>query len=96
MDITDRIKTFEDAQVATGRTGTPDFSIFPEDMQEHFEALYKMEVIEKSLMKVGNQTGTMMDESIIPGSIWFRRNSLGPAQDMVCIVLWVDTGVVFS
>ena len=42
MDITDRIKTFEDAQVATGRTKTPDFSIFPEDMQEHFEALYKM------------------------------------------------------
>ena len=42
MDIKNRIKKFEDAQVATGRTEMPDFSIFPEDMQEHFKALYKM------------------------------------------------------
>ena len=49
MDIRDRIKTFEDAQVATGRTETPDFSIFPEDMQEHFDALYKMYVIIEAL-----------------------------------------------
>lgn len=49
MDIRDRIKTFEDAQVATGRTEMPDFSIFPEDMQEHFKALYKMYVIIEAL-----------------------------------------------
>lgn len=51
MNIIDRIKTFEDAQATTGRTEMPDFSSFPEDMQEHFEALYKMYVIIEALNK---------------------------------------------
>lgn len=49
MRIQDKIKTFEDAMAATGRTSLPDFSSFPKDMQQHFEALYKMYVIIEAL-----------------------------------------------
>ena len=49
MSITEKIKTFEDAMQATGRTEMPDFSTFPEDMRKHFEALFKMVVIVEAL-----------------------------------------------
>ena len=49
QDVRDRIKSFEDARLETGRPDVPDFSHLPKDMREHYEALYKMEVITKSL-----------------------------------------------
>lgn len=49
MKIQDKIKTFEDAMKATGRTQMPDFSTFPEEMRKHFEALFKMVVIVEAL-----------------------------------------------
>lgn len=38
ITITDKIKSFEDAQVATGRQEVPAFSDCPEDMREYFQA----------------------------------------------------------
>ena len=49
MSIIEKIKTFEDAMQATGRTEMPDFSTFPKDMRKHFEALFKMVVIVEAL-----------------------------------------------
>ena len=49
MSIIEKVKTFEDAMQATGRTEMPDFSTFPEDMRKHFEALFKMVVIVEAL-----------------------------------------------
>ena len=49
MIIIEKIKTFDDAMKATGRTEMPDLSTFPEDMRNHFEARYKMVVIVEAL-----------------------------------------------
>lgn len=49
MEITEKIKTYEDALKATGRPDVPDMSAFPEDMRKHFTALYKMVVIVEAL-----------------------------------------------
>ena len=49
MNIIEKIKTFEDAMAATGRTEMPDFSTFPAEMRKHFEALFKMVVIVEAL-----------------------------------------------
>ena len=49
MSIIEKIKTFEDAMAATGRTEMPDFSTFPAEMRKHFEALFKMVVIVEAL-----------------------------------------------
>lgn len=47
--ITDKIKSFEDAMVATGRPAVPAFADAPEDMREYFQAHYKMTVIAEAL-----------------------------------------------
>jgi hypothetical protein len=49
QDVRDRIKTFEDALVETGRPNVPDFSDVPEDMRAYFVAQYKMSVIAEAL-----------------------------------------------
>ena len=49
MKITEKIKTYEDALKETGRPDVPDMSAFPEDMRNHFTALYKMVVIVEAL-----------------------------------------------
>lgn len=49
MEITEKIKTYEDALKETGRPDVPDMSAFPEDMRKHFTALYKMAVIVEAL-----------------------------------------------
>lgn len=49
MEITEKIKTYEDALKETGRPDVPDMSAFPEDMRKHFTALYKMVVIVEAL-----------------------------------------------
>lgn len=48
-EITEVIKSFEDAVIATGRPNTPDFSNVPEDLREHFEAHYQITVITEAL-----------------------------------------------
>ena len=47
--VTERIKTFEDAQKETGRQDVPDFSNVPEDLRAYFEAQYKTIVIAEAL-----------------------------------------------
>lgn len=47
--ITDRIKTFEDAMVATGETQIPSFSDIPGSQRTYHIALYKMIIIVKAL-----------------------------------------------
>lgn len=49
IDITDRIKTFEDAWQETGRPKVPDFSNIPEDLKGYFEKVYEMIVITEAL-----------------------------------------------
>ena len=49
MSIIEKIKTFEDAMAATGRTEMPDFSTFPAELRKHFEVLFKMVVIVEAL-----------------------------------------------
>ena len=47
-EVTEVIKSFEDALLATGKT-KPDFSNLPEDLREYFEGQYQMVVIAESL-----------------------------------------------
>lgn len=49
IDITDRIKTFEDACQETGRPKVPNLSNVPEDLKERFERIYEMIVIAEAL-----------------------------------------------
>jgi hypothetical protein len=74
-DVTERIKTFEDAQRETGRLDVPDFSNIPEDLRSYFEAQYKAIVITEALNE-----GSKMDWS--NGSQkkwlpWFYMSSSG-------------------
>ena len=48
-EITEVIKSFEDAVKVTGRPNTPDFSNVPEDLREYFEGQYQMVVIAEAL-----------------------------------------------
>lgn len=48
-EITEVIKSFEDAVTATGRPEMPDFSNVPEDLREYFEAQYQMVVIAEAI-----------------------------------------------
>lgn len=51
QDITERVKSFEDAMAITGKPDVPDLSNFPEDMRDYFTAQYKMCVITESLQE---------------------------------------------
>jgi hypothetical protein len=48
-EVTEVIKSFEDAVKATGRPNTPDFRDVPEDLREYFEGQYQMVVIAEAL-----------------------------------------------
>lgn len=48
-DVTERVKTFEDAMAETGRPAVPEFSDVPEDLRDYFKAQYKMVVIAEAL-----------------------------------------------
>jgi hypothetical protein len=48
-EVTERIKTFEDAQRETGRPDVPEFENLPEDLRDYFKAQYKMIVIAEAL-----------------------------------------------
>lgn len=49
IDVTDRIKAFEDAREETGRHEVPNFSNVPEDLKEYFENMYQAVVITEAL-----------------------------------------------
>ena len=49
VEVTERIKTFEDAQKETGRPDVPDFSNLPPDLQAYFQAQYKIIVVVEAL-----------------------------------------------
>ena len=49
QELIDSIKTFEDAQKATGRPDCPDFSDVPKDLEKYFNAQYKAVVIAEAL-----------------------------------------------
>ena len=49
INITEKVKSFEDAQKLIGRPDVPDFSNVPEDMREYFENQYKIIVIAEAL-----------------------------------------------
>ena len=49
QEVTERIKTFEDAQRETGRPDVPEFDNMPEDLRDYFKAHYKMTVIAEAL-----------------------------------------------
>jgi len=48
-DVTERIRSFEDALNETSRPDIKDFSIFPEDLRDYFKAQYKAVVITEAL-----------------------------------------------
>jgi hypothetical protein len=54
--ITDRIKTYQDAQRETNRPDVPYFLDAPEDLREFFQSLYKVIVINEALNE-----GTKLD-----------------------------------
>ena len=72
MNIIEKIKTFEDAMEATGRTEMPDFSTFPAEMRKHFEALFKMVVIVEALNE--GWKPDVCDKNVCRWYPWFRPN----------------------
>ena len=55
-EVTERIKTFEDAKNETGRPEVPEFLDIPEDLRDYFKAQYKAVVVSEALNE-----GTKMD-----------------------------------
>ena len=51
-EITERIETFEDALMETGRPDVPEFNDIPEDLRAYFKAQYKAVVINEALNEV--------------------------------------------
>ncbi|MEA4918128.1 hypothetical protein [Proteiniphilum sp.] len=78
-EVTERIKTFEDAQAATGRPDVPEFSDVPEDMRDYFKAQYKMVVITEALNE--GWKADWSDSSQAKYYPWFYVSSSGFAFD---------------
>jgi len=49
QEVTERVKTFEDAQRETGRQDVPAFLDVPEDLRDYFKAQYKAIVVCEAL-----------------------------------------------
>ncbi|HBG41165.1 MAG TPA: hypothetical protein DDW85_07100 [Porphyromonadaceae bacterium] len=76
-DVTERVKTFEDAQAETGRPGVPEFSDVPEDMRPYFKAQYKIVVIAQALNEGWKPDWTNGNQKKwVP---WFGMSSSGVA-----------------
>ena len=71
-NITELVKTFEDARKLTGRPDVPDFSNLPTDMRKHFEAQYKMIVIAEALNE--GWVPDVCDSSVYRWYPWFKTN----------------------
>ena len=79
QEVTERIKTFEDALKETGRPAVPEFSELPEDLRAYFKAQYKIVVIAEALnegWKADWEDGGQ--QKFIP---WFYVSSSGFAFD---------------
>ena len=80
-EITDVIKSFEDAVKATGRPDMPDFSNVPEDMRAFFEAQYQMAVIAAALNEGWQADWDKRDEfKYFP---WFYKAEKGVSSGFV-------------
>lgn len=91
IDITEQIKSFEDAMVVTGRPDVPDLSNFPEDMREYFAAHYRLSVIAEALNE-GWQVDYSDDdqEKYYP---WFY-NAPGASSFVFCATHCVRLGAI--
>ncbi len=78
-DVTERIKTFEDAMNETGRPNVPDFSNLPEDMRRYFAALYAMTVIAEALNEGWKADWSDSDQCKYFPWFWWD-NSLSPSR----------------
>ena len=79
QEIIDSIKTFEDAQKATGRPNCPDFSNVPEDLKKYFEAQYKAVVIAEALNDGWNPNWDDSNEEKY--FLWFWMSPSSFAED---------------
>ncbi|MFH1121772.1 MAG: hypothetical protein V1775_18270 [Bacteroidota bacterium] len=75
QNVTERIKTFEDAQRETGRPDVPEFLDVPEDLREYFKAHYKMAVIAEALNE--GHKANWEDNNEQKWFPWFRMSSSG-------------------
>ncbi len=75
QEVTERIKTFEDAHRETGAPDTPEFSEVPEDVREFLKAIYQAAVITKAL--VGDWKADWSDGNQRKWFPWFRMSSGG-------------------
>lgn len=83
MEITEKIKTYEDALKETGRPDVPDMSAFPEDMRKHFTALYKMVVIVEALNEGWKPDWNNTDERKCYPWFWLSPSSFA-FHDSAC------------
>jgi len=74
-EVTERVKTFVDAQKETGRPDVPEFSEVPEDLREYFKAQYKMAVIAEALNE--GWKADWEDDDQEKWFPWFRMSSSG-------------------
>lgn len=89
-EITEVIKSFEDAAKATGRPSTPDFSNVPEDLREHFEAHYQLIVIAEALNEGWKPNWD--DDGEAKYYPWFWKEEEGVSSGFV----FYDTDYCFS
>ena len=91
MEITEKIKTYEDALKETGRPDVPDMSAFPEDMRKHFTALYKMVVIVEALNEGWKPDWNNTNERKCFPWFWMSPSSFA-FNDSVCVYEYADAG----
>jgi len=72
-EVTERIKTFEDALKETGRPDVPEFSDVPEDLRDYFKAQYKAIVITEALNE--GWEADWEDENQEKYILWFLTKS---------------------
>jgi hypothetical protein len=69
-DVTERIKTLNDAFKATGRPETPEFKDIPEDLRPFFKATYNVVVLSEALNE--GKRFDLYDEKVNRYYPWFR------------------------
>lgn len=70
-DVTDRIKTLNDAFKATGRPETPEFKDIPEDLRPFFKATYNVVVLSEALNE--GKRFDLYDKTTYRHYPWFRN-----------------------
>lgn len=69
-EITDRVKTLQDAFIVTGRPATPDFSEISADLRPFFQATYNVVVLSEALNE--GKRFDLYDEKVNRYYPWFR------------------------